>query len=317
MTKIESARNQLNIAGAEFTRIEEQIEAARNGQDQFNNSVKNGAGHASKLKSIITKMVGAYAGFQGAKALIGLSDSYAQTNARLDLMNDGLQSTAELQDMIYNSAQRSRGAYLDTANMVAKLGVNAGDAFDSSAQIVAFAEQVNKQFTISGAGAQEASAASLQLTQALASGVLRGDELNSIFEQAPTLIRSVADYMGVSVGQIRELASEGQVTAEIVKNAMLSSADETNAKFESMPMTWAQIWTRITNIATKASDVILQKINSVANNDKIQNFINGFMGAFSVIVDVAGGAMEVVGAVAGFMYDNWSVIAPIIFNARY
>ncbi len=309
---IEAARNQLSIAGAEFTRIEEQISAATNRQNQFNGSINTGNHSANRLRNTVAGVVGAYAGLQGLRALGGLSDSYTQTNARLQLMNDNLQSVEELQNLIFSSAQRSRGAYLDTANMVAKLGVNAGEAFDSAAQIVAFAEQVNKQFAISGAGAQEASAASLQLTQALASGVLRGDELNSIFEQAPTLIRTIADYMGISVGEIRNLASEGAITADIVKNAMLSAADETNAKFEAMPLTWGNIWTSMTNIAVKASDVVLKKINDVANNEKFSNVVNGIMGSFTVIVNVASGVIGILGAVGEFMYDNWSIIAPLI-----
>lgn len=215
-----------------------------------------------KLKSLIAT----YAGMQGIKTLVGLSDAMTQTTARLDMMNDGLQTTAELNQMIYASAQRSRGSYQQTADMVAKLGNLAGEAFDSSAELVAFAEQLNKQITLSGASTQATDAAMLQLTQAMSSGVLRGEELNSILEQTPTIAQSIAEYMGVSVGTMREMASEGAITAEVVKNAMFYMAEETNAKFEEMPMTWAQVWTSFQNTALMAAQPVLDVINAAANN---------------------------------------------------
>ena len=178
------------------------------------------------------------------------------------------------------------------ADMVGKLGINAGDAFKSTAEIVDFAEQVNKQFTISGAGASEAANASLQLTQALASGTLRGDELNSIFEQAPTLIRTVADSMGVSVGQIRELASEGQITADIVKNALLDAADETNAKFEAMPKTFGQIWTDFKNQALFAFQPLFEGLSETANGTAFNRFVQGAMSAFSALGPVVTNALN-------------------------
>ena len=182
------------------------------------------------------------------------------------MMNDGLQTTAELNQMIFDSAQRSRGAYQSTADMVAKLGNLAGEAFGSTAEIVAFAEQINKQMTLSGASNTAKDAAMLQLTQAMSSGVLRGEELNSILEQTPTIAKTIAEYMGVTTSEMREMASEGAITAEVVKNAMFAAADETNAKFAEMPMTWGQIWTKFKNIALKAIQPVLNGINWLSNN---------------------------------------------------
>lgn len=215
-----------------------------------------------KLKSLVAT----YAGMQSIKTLVNLSDTMTQTTARLDMMNDGLQTTDELNQMIYESAQRSRGSYQATADMVAKLGNLAGDAFNSTQEIVDFAEQLNKQITLSGASTQAADAAMLQLTQALSSGTLRGEELNSILEQTPTIAQTIAEYMGVSTGEMRELASEGAITAEVVKNAMLNAAEETNDAFESMPMTWSQVWTSVQNTAIMAMQPVLDVINAAANN---------------------------------------------------
>lgn len=250
----------------------------------------------SKLAGSIKSLAGAYIGLQGIKTLTGLSDTMTQTTARLNMMNDGLQTTKELNQMIYRSAQRSRGAYQDTADMVAKLGTLAGDAFNSSAEIVAFAEQLNKQMTLSGTSTVGAQAAMLQLTQAMSSGTLRGEELNSILEQTPLIAQSIAKYLGVSTGEMREIASQGKVTAEIVKNAMFAAADETNAKFESMPMTWGQVWTSFKNTAIMALQPVLTAISWLANNIKI----------IGPLVTAAAGAFVVFQIAA-----NWAKIAEI------
>ena len=223
------------------------------------------SGFLGKLQGL----VGAYMGLQGLRAVVDLSDAVSGTTARLNMMNDGLQTTKELQDMIFQSAQRSRGDYLSTAGFVSQLGTLAGDAFSSNAEIIAFAEQINKQIALSGTSSQAASAAIYQLTQGLSSGALRGEELNSVLEQTPMIAQTIADYMGVTTGEMRELASEGKITANVVKNALLASAEETNAAFENMPKTWGQVWTSFKNQAIMAGQPVLNFINLLANNIEI------------------------------------------------
>lgn len=221
---------------------------------------------ADQLTQSLKSLVASYVSIQGLKKAVDLSDSLVSMRARLDRMNDGLQTTQELETMIYQSAQRSRGSFTDTMGLVSQLGTMAGDAFSSSKEIVQFAEQLNKQLAMSGASGASAQAAILQLEQGLASGVLRGDELNSVMEQAPALAKSIADYMQVSVGELREIGSQGQITADIVKNALFAAAKDTNAEFEKTPMTWAQVWTVASNTAVRALDPLLTAINWVANN---------------------------------------------------
>lgn len=253
---------------------------------QLATSMKESSSSGNSLVGVLGKVAAAVGSVMGVKQIIGLSDTMSQTKARLDLMNDGLQSTKELQDRIFDSAQKSRGSYQDTADLVSKLGLNAKDAFENTAQIVDFAEQVNKQFVISGASAEETKNATLQLTQALSSGVLRGDELRSIFDQAPTLIQSIANYMGVPIGRIRDMAAEGQITAETVKNALLECADETNAKFASMPLTFSQLWTNFKNRAMQAFQPVLEKINELANNGRLEEYIGKIAEAMATVSDV-------------------------------
>lgn len=253
---------------------------------QLATSMKESSSSGNSLVGVLGKVAAAVGSVMGVKQIIGLSDTMSQTNARLDLMNDGLQSTKELQDRIFDSAQKSRGSYQDTADLVSKLGINAKDAFENTAQIVDFAEQVNKQFVISGASAEETKNATLQLTQALSSGVLRGDELRSIFGQAPTLIQSIANYMGVPIGRIRDMAAEGQITAETVKNALLACADETNAKFASMPLTFIQLWTNFKDRAMQAFQPVLEKINELANNGRLEEYIGKIAEAMATVSDV-------------------------------
>ena len=283
-------------------------------QGRFNQEIAEGTQDASQLMNTIKGFVGAYAGIQGLTAVISTSDQLTSTQARVNLMNDGLQSTDELMTMIYESAQRSRGDFTEMAAVVARFGNNAKDAFSSSAEAVQFAELVQKQMTIAGAGTAEASNAILQLSQALGSGVLRGDELNSVFEQAPNLIQNIADYMGKPIGSIREMAQEGELTADIVKNAVFAAADETNAKFESMPATWAQTWTVFKNAALMAFRPVLQRINEIANSEVFQVFVNNAVKALNIISSVVMSIFTIVGNVASVIYENWSWISPIIYG---
>lgn len=249
-------------------------------QNQFNQSVREGQSAASgllgKIKSIAMSIAAAF----GIRKIIALSDSVSQTTARLNLMNDGLQTIGQLQEKIFASAQRSRTAYKTTADTVAKLGQRAGAVFNSNNETIQFAENLNKQFVIAGASQQEIASASLQLTQALGSGVLRGEELNAVFESAPNVIQTIADYLSVPIGQIRGMASDGKITADIVKNAMLGATDEINNKFAAMPMTYQQVW---------------------------QTIQNSLLQAFMPII-------QAIGKGATFIYEHWNVIAPVFYG---
>ncbi len=283
-------------------------------QGRFNREIEEGTNEANSLMQTIKGAVAAYATIQTLSAALNLSDQLTTTTARMNLMNDGLQTTQDLQNMIYLSAERARGSYQATADAVSKLGLMAGDAFGSSQEIIAFMEQINKQFTIAGTEAAGVDAAMLQLTQAMASGVLRGEELNSIFEQAPTIIQSIADYLDVPIGSIREMAAEGQITADIVKAAMFAAADETNAKFESMPKTFSQVWTSFQNTVLMAFQPVLQRMNEIANSEAFQNMVNGAIEALSVVAGIALEIFDLLVGVAGVVADNWSWLSPIIYG---
>ena len=283
-------------------------------QWRFNREIEEGTNEANSLMQTIKGAVAAYATIQTLSAALNLSDQLTSTTARMNLMNDGLQTTQDLQNMIYLSAERARGSYQATADAVSKLGLMAGDAFGSSQEIIAFMEQVNKQFTIAGTEAAGVDAAMLQLTQAMASGVLRGEELNSIFEQAPTIIQTIADYLDVPIGSIREMAAEGQITADIVKSAMFAAADETNAKFESMPKTFSQIWTSFQNTALMAFQPVLQRMNEIANSEAFQTFVNNAIEGLSMVAGIALEIFDLLVGVAGVVADNWSWLSPIIYG---
>lgn len=212
------------------------------------------------------------------------------------------------------SAQRSRSAYLDTASAIASMGANAGSAFESNDELIAFMEQINKQFVIGGATAEGQSAAMLQLTQAMAAGALRGEELNSILENAPGIARAIESYMGIAEGSIKQYAEQGLITAEVVKNAMFAAADETNAKFESMPLTWAQIATKMQNTALAAFDPVLTRLNQVANSAQFNTVINGAINGLAMLATVATGVLDLLINGAAFVVDNWSWISPIVYG---
>ncbi|MEQ2702484.1 tape measure protein, partial [Hungatella hathewayi] len=274
-------------------------------QEKHDKKVRQTDNSANKLLSTVKRIVAAAAGFTIGKELLNLSDEMTQTTARLNLMNDGLQTTDQLNQMIYESAQRARTSYLATADVVAKLGQRAGDAFGSSAEVVQFAENLNKQFVIAGASQQEIASASLQLTQALGSGVLRGEELNAVFEAAPNVIQTIANYLDVPIGKIREMAADGEITAGIVKNAMLSATDSINEQFEQMPMTWGQAWTVMKNAATDSMSDVMEELNEVLNSDSGQAIMEGLIAGFEVLSDVAAGAIDLLASGADFVVNNW------------
>lgn len=312
---IREAREEWAKAGTAFDAIEENIRNANNEQQKFNNSIRGGNNSANGLLSTIKKIAVAAGGIVGINKVQNISDKLASTKARLNLLVDDGGSVDVLEQKIMASAQRSRSVYFDTASAVAKLGLNAGNAFNGDMnQVIAFMEQVNKQFVIGGATAQEQSNAMIQLTQAMAAGALRGEELNSILDGAPGIARAIEKYMGIAEGSIKTVAQEGKVTAEVVKNAMFAMADETNAKFDSMPKTWAQIWAGMKNKALSMFAPILTKINQIANSTKFQQVTTALINGLAGVANIASSVLDILISIASVIVDNWSWIQPIIMG---
>lgn len=283
-------------------------------QGRFNQEISAGTQQANELTNTIKRAVAAYVSIQSVGKALNISDELVQTTSRLNMMNDGVQTTAELVNMVYAAAQDARGSFSQMTDVVARFGNNAKDAFSSSEEVVAFADLIQKQMTIAGASTQEAANAELQLSQALGSGVLRGDELNSIFEQAPNLIQNIADYLDVPIGKIREMAADGELSADVVKAAIFSAADDINSKFNEMPMTWGQIWQSMQNTALIAFQPVLQRLNDLANSEAFQTFIQGAIEAMATLANILLNVFEVAASVGAFIGDNWSIIAPIIYG---
>ncbi|WP_196243731.1 tape measure protein, partial [Lysinibacillus sphaericus] len=324
-------RRELANAASSMNQIEQEVRAAAGAQDQLNNRIRDGTGEMDGLLSKVGALIGAYLSIQGLGKVIEISDELTNTKARVELLVEdmpvipnqlakvdfglGDMSDIELaQQLIHDAAQRSYSSFKDTADMVSRIGTNARDSFSNLGEVVAFTELVQKQFGIAGASAVEASNATIQLSQALASGVLRGDELNSIFEQAPNLISTIADYMGEPLGAIRDLAADGMITADIVKNAMFAASDDINKKFDSMPVTWSQMWTYFQNEALRAFGPVLQKINEIANSERFKAFAASATQALYLIAGVIDIVMNAIAATGSFIYDNWQWIGPIILG---
>lgn len=314
VANISAARVELARTSSAIDLVEQNIREADAAQKRLNEDMRGGQSAAAGLVSQVRDIATGIAAAVGVNKIIGLSDAVTQTTARLNLMNDGMQSTAQLQEMIFASAERSRGAYLGTAAAVAQLGSQAKGAFDSNSELIAFSEQLNKNFIIAGTNQEGIAAATLQLTQGMASGVLRGEELNSVFENAQPIIQHIADYLAVDVGQIRAMASEGQITASIVKNALLSAAEETNAKFATMPRTFGQIWTSVENRGIRAFQPVLKAINDVANSSRFDGFVNGVISSMYTMSNIAVATFNVISGGAAFVADNWSLIEPVIWG---
>ncbi|HBF5866957.1 TPA: tape measure protein [Clostridioides difficile] len=346
---IQTSQQSLNNIESILTRIEQSIGKADEQQRKFNDDINKGASNTDRLLGSVKKVVGTYMGLKTIGGLANLSDQMTSTNARLNMINDGQLSDGGLNKMIFQSAERSRASYLDTAQIVSRIGMNAGSAFSSTREIVSFAEQLNKKFVIAGASTQEMNSALLQLTQGLGSGVLRGEELNAVFESAPNIIRSIADYLDVDIGKIRGMASEGMLTADIVKNSLLAASAETNAQFEKMPLTIGQIFASIKNNAVMIFGAIQKKIEDTVSSGGFRTFIvnvtdslyvlgavgcsvfNGFIDLLSsptfqgfanmMIVGISlitqgfGWLLTVLGSVINFISQGWSIIQPILITS--
>lgn len=392
-SELTGAKAEIIKAGADLKRIEndiaENIRKNEEAQNGFNRSLRNGASNADNLYSKIKRFVGVYAGIQGLKNSLNLSDTLAQNSARLNLMLDNYNSPNEkivnnsqtainttdnsaysdilnntqniinnseknlinninnsissdilnnqinnnsvdntkttvtenqganinlpqFQNMIFQSAQRSRGDYLATSDSIGKMGLMAGDAFNSGQEIISFMELINKQFKIAGTNAAGIDAAMLQLTQAMGSGVLRGEEYNSILEQAPVIIQNIAKYLNVPKGQLKNMAAEGKITADVVKNAMFYAATDINEKFEAIPKTFRDSVVNMKNNFVKEFLPISQRLNTFANSEGFMIFTNGIIKGMGAVVRVTVSALDIVGKIGKFTRDNWNVIAPVI-----
>lgn len=321
---VQTAAEQIYNYKTRIEELEQKIEQAGEQMKKLKDNTKQSSGEAQNLSRImggIKTLIASYAGFNALQGIAKTSDDLTQTTARLGMMNEGfretggaLESTDDLVNLVYASAQDARGSFGDMAAVVAKFGNNAKDAFSSSAEVVDFANLVQKQMTIAGASTTEASNAMLQLSQALGSGVLRGDELNSIFEQAPNLIQTIADYMDVPIGSIRQMASDGKLSADTVKAAIFSASEEINAKFDQMPMTWGQVTQRMKNSALQNFKPVLNKVNELAGNERFTSAANSVLGSLATVAVAALTVMNIVGAAGGIVADNWSIIGPIVYG---
>lgn len=312
--QIQAARAALVQANNEVDQMAEGYRRAAQQEEILNKGLRNGTSAADGLLGKVKGIVATLAAGAGLKSLLGLSDKMTSTTARLSFLVDDGGSVDALEQKIMASAQRSRSAYLDTASAIASMGANASSAFESNDELISFMELINKSFVIGGASAEGQAAAMLQLTQAMAAGALRGEELNSILENAPNIARAIESYMGIAEGSIKQYAEQGLITAEVVKNAMLSSADDINAKFESMPMTWSQICTKMQNTALAAFDPVLTKLNQVANSAQFNTVINGAINGLAMLATVATGVLDLLINGASFVVDNWSWISPIVYG---
>lgn len=313
---LKASQSILNNASADLLRYQEQIENEINSntvaQENFNNLLRSASTASDNLFKKIKRVAAAYLGIQTVKAGINLSDTMTQNTARLNLMNDGNQSTEELQKMIYQSAQSSRGNFLDVSQVVSKLGILAPNAFKSNQEAILFSELMAKSFKIGGASQQEQSAGMYQLTQALASGRLQGDEFRSIMENAPILAQAISKSLGVSIGTLREMSSEGKITSDVIKNAMFSASQEINSQFESIPMTFTDVITRVKNAAIQGFQPIAKQINGIVNSDRVKQFVNISVVLIGKLTSVLSSSINLIAGVGAVIYDKWSLIAPIL-----
>ncbi len=322
---LSAARQELASAEIAMNQVEQEIRDANNAQQQFNGSVRSGGNAMDGLASKVRSLASAYLGVKAMQSGMNATDAYISRQARLglivevddtavDVAQQKIEATAQLQDEIFAAAQRSRGEYGAMVDNVAKLGLLAGDAFNNTSEMVAFTETMQKAFKVSGASTMEATSAMYQLNQAMASGRLQGDEYRSIIENAPMLANALADYCGVTRGELKQLSSDGALTADVIKGAVLNMAEELESQFEQMPMTFGDAWTSIKNTATNRAQEVMQTVNNHLNSDTGKIVIQGINHSIGVLINTLGMAITMVMSVASFFVDNWSIIEPIVWG---
>ena len=294
------------------------IDAVGKASDNASQKINNLGNATGALGAIKSALAGIAIGATVGKAM-NMSDDYANMNARLNMINDGMQSTNELQKSIFTSAQRTGSAYTEMANGVAKMRMQAGDVFQNNGETIAFLETMNKSFVVGGASIEEQKSAMMQLTQAMASGKLQGDELRSLAETSPALIQAIATKLGVTRGEVKKLGADGKITADIVKTAMLEASETIDQQFKNMPLTWGRAWQNFINFVTKAFEPLSIKINQIVNSAEFQQFasmvasaIQFVINALIVLMDIIGAVWSKIAPVIKWIADNWSIIAPIV-----
>jgi len=315
ITQIKAARSELNNAVVSVNRLEAELTQAENAQKNLTREAKNTGSAMESLKGILAT----YLTMQGALSVVNLSDQMSQSESRLKLIVDDEGSVDALEDKIMDSANRAMTSYVKVSDTISKLALRAGDSFSvggqvDMSQVIAFTETLNKMYQIAGATADEQYSSMLQLTQALGSGVLRGEEFNAVFEAAPNIMQAVADYMDVPIGKLREMASEGMITADIVKNAIFSASEQVDKDFNEMSLTWSDVMNLFKNQALESSEAVLNKINELANNKDVQTFLLGIASTLAFVSEIALSAFEVFASIGAFIYQNWSFIAPLMYG---
>jgi len=291
------------------------LEQIANSQKKVTDETKKTAEASGDWLSKIKSVAASLGAMKLAQGFIEEADAMSQMTAKLTAINDGAQTTDELNKMIFASAQRARGSYEDTANLVARLGMNAKEAFSTNQEQITFAENLNKAFKIAGASGQEQASVILQLSQALAGGVLRGQEFNAVMSGAPNVIRQIAEYMDVPVGEMRKLAEEGAITADIVKNAMLDATEDLKLQFEDVPKTWGDIIQSGKNYLIFGLQEAFADWKTLINSEQFQEVMNILLNA--VIVLARAGAQVLMGLANAVIWvkNNWEQLAPVVYAA--
>lgn len=322
---LDVAKRNLQEAQAQMALIGDATQEVELKHKAYNQELSKSQQFASGLKGKIMAIAGAYAGIRGIKMFVGASDELAQTKARLDSINTSFANSNEFMNAIYQSAQRSRGELMMTADVVAKLSMQAKDAFSNNKEAIQFAELLNKTFTLSGTDAAGVQSVMYNLTQAMASGVLRGQDLNAVMANAPMLVQKIANEMNVPVGKIRELAAEGKLSADVVKNALLNASGEINAEFNKMPMTFKQMVISLKNDFVMAMAPALELFNKFINSKHFKAFAEDAAIAVKFVGDMLTFAIEGFLGLANMVLIAWeylkipilSVVAALaVYNAQ-
>ena len=262
------------------------------------------------LATSIKRTAIALGGIAAVKSLLNLSDDLTRMQARIDALDVG--KVEKNMGMIYQSAQRARGNFMEMADSISKLSAQAPETFRSLPETTRFMEILNKQFKLSGTSAEGISSTMYNLTQAMSVGVLRGNDLHMVMSNTPAIVQMIAKEMGVTTGEVKKLAEQNKITADVVKKAIMGAGAEVDAQFDKMPMTFSDAMNKVKNTAVYNFQALQAVISKAINSEEFVSALNAISTGITIVTNLAVIGFEKLGAVCKFVADSMNVIGPVL-----
>ncbi|MEQ4911395.1 tape measure protein [Proteus terrae] len=274
---------------------QQQLEQRLNRMDSSFNRTSQSVNNTERSMQSLSKVAAALTGYLSASMVASYSEAWTELNNKLSNSVRASESLVDVTQRVFDISQATRSSLDATATLYARLERGTREYNTSAADLAKLTSIINQGFIVSGATAQEAENAIIQLSQGIASGVLRGEEFNSVAEQGSRLMVALADSMGVGIGQLRKMAAEGKLTTDVVVKGLLSQGDAIGKEFAKTTRTMSQAFQEAGNNLTKF----------LGENTTIKSTISAFSDAVITVsknLDELSSVLTVIATVVGSRY---------------